>query len=863
MRKNLLLIAGLLLVMSACKPAKQSTKKKPATTPGTETAKAGISSKTKDCIKLDGLFPIYQDTLKGKAYLAIHANQLDKEYIYFSYTENGVLAAGHNRGSYRDNMVFSIRRNYGSIEFVKENTSFYFDSTTALFKSREANISPSILVSEEIIVSEKDTLFLISADKIFLTEAISRIKPPSFPGAGGGFRFTLGNLSSSKTRYRSIKNYPSNTDLVVEYVFDNPSAFISGGAEVTDPRSVSIVYQHSLIAMPENNGYEPRRDDPRVGFFTSQVNDMTTLSATPYRDVIHRWNLIKKNPEAELSEPVKPIVWWIENTTPVEYRETIREAALTWNVAFEKAGFKNAIEVQIQPDDADWDAGDINYNVLRWTSSPNPPFGGYGPSFVNPRTGEILGADIMLEFVFLTNRLRQFDSYTTAGLGLMGGEEADEQVPHIHNGHACHAGDLLHHNTLLGMTQLTAIEANDIEKERFIKSAIYYLILHEMGHTLGMMHNMKASNLWMPNDIHNPEKTGKTGLIGSVMDYPAVNINPKQGGVQGDYYTSQPGPYDLWAIEYAYSPSLNDPVQEEARLSKILARSTEPELTFGNDADDMRSPGKGIDPRVMIFDISGDAVQYSYDRINMLNRIIPKLKEKYSTEGEGYQQLLVSYLTITGEIGNATSVMSRYIGGVYVERSVVGQPNAKTPYTPVPFDMQKKAMRYLSEQLFAPDAFKSSEGLYQHLQRQRRGFNFFVNTEDPKITDRVLQMQKNVLQHILHQNTLERVTNTGLYGNKYAVVDIMSDLENAIFAADWAKDVNTFRVNAQKLYVDYLLAIVGTKQNSSYNAESKAAAYATLVSIQKKLKQYGTAGNLTTRSHRAYLYYLIESGLKA
>ena len=138
--------------------------------------------------------------------------------------------------------------------------------------------------------------------------------------------------------------------------------------------------------MPEND-YEVRYDDPRVGYFTTQVDDQTSTSSTPYRDLVHRWHLKKKDPNAAISEPVEPITWWIENSTPIEWRATITEGVLQWNKAFEKAGFKNAIVVKVQPDDADWDAGDIRYNVLRWTSSPQPPFGGYGPSFVKPKDG--------------------------------------------------------------------------------------------------------------------------------------------------------------------------------------------------------------------------------------------------------------------------------------------------------------------------------------------------------------------------------------------------------------------------------------------------------------------------------------------
>ena len=152
---------------------------------------------------------------------------------------------------------------------------------------------------------------------------------------------------------------------------------------------MNVTLQHSFIAVPENK-YQPRYEDPRVGYFVTQVTDMTDPEdVTPYRDLIHRWHLEKKHPEQFISEPVEPIVWWIENTTPHEFRDAIKEGVLAWNKAFEKAGFNNAIQVKVQPDTASWDAGDIRYNVLRWTSSPDPPFGGYGPRFVNPRTGQI------------------------------------------------------------------------------------------------------------------------------------------------------------------------------------------------------------------------------------------------------------------------------------------------------------------------------------------------------------------------------------------------------------------------------------------------------------------------------------------
>ena len=179
----------------------------------------------------------------------------------------------------------------------------------------------------------------------------------------------------------------------------------------------------------------------------------------------------KKDKNKEKSVPVKPITFWIENTTPYELRPIIKNAVLAWNIAFEEAGFFNAIEVKIQPDDANWEAGDIRYNVLRWTSSPNPPFGGYGPSFTNPKTGEILGADIMLEWIYLTNRVRYSEIF-----------ENQENYKHDF----CLNSLIKQENRLFGKLATEALDLNENEISRLYEEDLYQLILHEVGHTLGL-----------------------------------------------------------------------------------------------------------------------------------------------------------------------------------------------------------------------------------------------------------------------------------------------------------------------------------------------------------------------------------------
>ncbi|HRP08472.1 MAG TPA: DUF5117 domain-containing protein, partial [Gemmatimonadales bacterium] len=399
-----------LTIVSGCagRQAQAATTPRPATaTPPASTTpdrQKEYDKVVKAARAYPGLFAIHQDTATGKVHMAIQPDQLDRDYIYFTFVADGPVATGLFRGQFRDNIIFRIERRFDKLAFIAQNTAFHFDPGSPLARAAAANTSPAILAIEKIVgVDSVSGALLISADKLFLTESLTRVKAPSVPGQSPT-AFALGSRSEDKSSIRSVRNYPENTEVVADYVFDNPNVIGSGGAEVTDSRYVTVTVQHTLIAVPDND-FQPRFDDPRVGYFTQQVTDLTTTDAVNYRDIINRWDLRKKDPSAAISEPVNPIVFWIENTTPTEYRETIRDAALAWNKAFEKAGFRNAVQVEIQPDTASWDAGDIRYNVLRWTSSPNPPFGGYGPSFVNPRTGQILGADIMLEYIFITNRI--------------------------------------------------------------------------------------------------------------------------------------------------------------------------------------------------------------------------------------------------------------------------------------------------------------------------------------------------------------------------------------------------------------------------------------------------------------------------
>jgi hypothetical protein len=375
-----------------------------------------------------------------------------------------------------------------------------------------------------------------------------------------------------------------------------------------------------------------------------------------------------------------------------------------------------------------------------------------------------------------------------------------------------------------------------------------------MGHTLGLMHNMRASQLWSPADAHNKAKTQQIGLTGSVMDYPAVNVALDKNK-QGEYFTTTPGPYDVWAIEYGYSQSLDDESEEEKRLQAILTKSTDPMLAFGNDADDMRAPGKGIDPRVNVNDFSSDAIGFGIERMQLANNLIADLTKRYRSDGKSNQELKQAYGISLSEIMNAANAISRYVGGVYVDRNMLVD---KPAYTPVPLAEQKRAMNALSQHVFGVNAFKASEDLLRNLQSQRRGFNFFGSPDDPKIHDRVLMIQSQVLAHLLASTTMKRITDSRMYGNKYSLVDMTTDLTQAIFKDDIAGNVSTMRQNLQIEYITMLTRIVENKFGM-YDHISRSAALSQLKQI-KQMTAVAAAG-AETKAHRDHIQWLIDQTL--
>ena len=371
--------------------------------------------------------------------------------------------------------------------------------------------------------------------------------------------------------------------------------------------------------------------------------------------------------------------------------------------------------------------------------------------------------------------------------------------------------------------------------------------MHEIGHTLGLRHNFKASWFYGPTEIHDKNITGKNH-IGSVMDYDPINLAP-EGVEQGNYFPTEPGFYDIWAITFGYTPEMSEQERES-----LLAKSTRPELIFGTDDDAMGSPGRNTDPRNKRYDMSNDPITYTVQRIQTIDNKINELPQIFNEPGSTYSELKATFDSLIRDKGRFLESVAIQIGGVYSNRLVVGQDDNMTPFEVVPYSEQKRAMSVLNQELFANDAFSFNPEILKLLQSEKRAASYGNSDNDPKVHDLVLRMQLNSLGFILHPRVMKRLSDSSQYGNTYLPNEVLQDLFSGIFVPREAP--NTFKMNLQSAYVDGLITAMN---DDSYDEISRAAIFSSLV----KIKNYTNSayGSDMVKGHFDYLNWKINDAL--
>jgi hypothetical protein len=623
-----------------------------------------------------------------------------------------------------------------------------------------------------------------------------------FGGSGRTARPQLGKIVKAKA-------FPSN----VEVSFEVPA---------TDGHLQILSYSFSLV--PEGGSYKPRKADERVGYFTTSYRDLGKYKddevATRF---INRWHLEKRDSTLAVSPPKKPIVFYLEHTTPVRYRRWVREGVEYWNQAFEKVGISNAIEVYYQDAETgaymDLDPEDVRYNFIRWLN--NDIGTAIGPSRVHPMTGEILDADIILTDGWIRHFDVQFNSImpklamegmsaeTLAWLAnhpnwdprvrfaapaeraqVQREIAAQAQLPFaghdLGNRQSKLLGDDIY-DGLIGRTSqvnglcmaadgrsfdvafkrmmlalATAAEDGDTPKEplldgipeSFVGPLLADLVAHEVGHTLGLRHNFKASSQFTLAEINSEAVKGKQPFAASVMDYIPVNYNLESGEVQGDFAMIGLGPYDYWAIEYGYT--------FENDLSGILKRCTEPALAYATDEDT-----SGPDPLARRYDFGKDPLDYAKDQIRLAVYHRARILDKFVKDGDSWAKARSGYEMTLSMQTRSTGMMANWIGGTFVNRNKKGDPDAQAPLQVVPVEQQRAALKFVMENTFRDESYGLNTELLRHMTTDKwldEGASSASSSSAWPIHDRIMGIQASTLTALMNPATLR-----GVYDNEFRV----------------------------------------------------------------------------------------------
>jgi hypothetical protein len=529
-----------------------------------------------------------------------------------------------------------------------------------------------------------------------------------------------------------------------------------------------VSFYYSFMPLPEP--MQTRMADERVGFFTVARTDYTTdLNIKSKTHLLKRWRLEKMDANAAVSEPKQPIVYWLDKNIPEKYRASVTQGVLEWNKAFEKAGFKNALVVKQQQATDDFNNMDAKHTSIRWFTGADVGFA-IGPSQADPRTGEILDADIGMSDVFTRGARRA----VVEDLGRVRG--ADGELCD----HAEAAAQEFHY--ALDLLEARGLELDTPEAEALAQAYLKDVIMHEVGHTLGLRHNFRASTMYDLKQIQDPNFTKINGVATSVMDYTPFNISPK-GEKQGEYVMSTIGAYDYWAIEFGYKQFA--PGQEAQGLAQILAKASQPELQFDSDEDAGFGSMGGVDPMVNRFDLGADPLAYYKQRMKLSRELWDRLQNMNLATGESYERLTRSFRSGFSQVTRVAPLAAKYIGGVHIRRERAGSKVGV--FEPVSAAKQKEALALITKDFFGIDSFKFKPEFIARLATDRFERTMSDGSMQTSVALLVAGVQKGILDHVYSPAVATRLAEVGMKVNDPKETLGLSDVYDTIQDAIWSE----------------------------------------------------------------------------
>ncbi len=764
---------------------------------------------TKDKVKIDGLFTFYLDTLDNSVLMEIKPEHFGPLFLC-----NTARATGD--GTYYDtgppgrSFPFYFKRVGKNLLVMEKNLRVRADSTSTMRDVVAEGISDHLYGSVEVKSTPHDSTkgVLVDPSSLFISDVENT-------GYYLGQQAKTGVSFDAKNSYfAQLKSFPHNSEIDVMLHFRSSKP--NFGVTFQSGESFYHKYHFSISSLPVTD-YVPRRADSRIGHFVTMYQDYSGLSTeSPYVRYIERWNLKKKNPDARISEPVEPIVYWIENTVPVEYRDAIAEGIEFWNQSFERIGFRNAIVAKQMEDTASWDPLDTRYSTIRWIYSP----GVYaiGPSRANPFTGQIYDADIGVSSDFVRAMFNNMENFIKPVS--FDGRIAEE--PNLLNpGESRRDRDCAYasesaQDAAFGLAYLYSTSGDLADKDsltkEFVHSYLVELIAHEVGHTLGFRHNFKASTIHNLDQINDREFTRLNGTVGTVMEYAPANIAGK-GKPQGEFFASTPGPYDNWVIEYAYSDfGAAKPEDEKENLNVIASKAAQPGLAYCTDYD---MGGSQIDPLANYFDLGNDPLRFCNHKVDLTRELWLNSIKEFEKPGVSYEKIRRVFNSGWRSYIESARFAAAYIGGLYHNKNFIGDNGGTLPFTPVPAPEQRRAMQFLRDRIFAADAFDIPASLLNKLQPERNEdftYSIYGSPLDYPWHQQVMSVQNYAIYILYSPQSIGRLLNNleryGENDERYTMYDMFTDTRRAIWGeASGPANVNSYRRQLQLAHLNKIIDI--------------------------------------------------------